>query len=412
MEHGNFIFVVWSYIFLSAYEVDALGSLNSTGPPWDPPSPPPTISSEHWFHQKLDHFNVVDSRYWKQRYYVFDKFYKPGGPAFLTIGGEGALGVFVQEGAWMDYLQSYHAIGFAVEHRYYGDSRPTSDLRTSNLQYLTVEQALEDVANFIVVATKEHNLSDTKWVTFGGSYAGLLSAYVRYKFPHLVAGAIASSAPVALSAFAPEFLVSIGESLRSVPGCYQAVADAFSDARQHLKDDAGVQHLQSLFRLCAFDRTNKLDVENMMNGLLSPIINTAQYSNDNMGYLTDRQLSVSSMCRVMTDTSRETPPIPPGGLSRNRLQQLYKPQRSFYVVRVCQAYFGPAFNVTQLTRGVQQMLMDYGGLGIQATNVVYTHGSYDPWHKYGFSTDPNPKSPVIIIQGTSLAFHTVTVIIT
>ncbi|XP_067667461.1 putative serine protease K12H4.7 isoform X2 [Haliotis asinina] len=306
MEHNNFIFVVWSIIFLSTYKVDVLGSPDTTGPPGGAPSPPPTMSSEYWFHQKLDHFNVEDSRYWKQRYYVFDEFYKPGGPAFLTIGGEGALGVYVQEGAWMDYIQTYHAIGFAVEHRYYGESRPTPDLSTANLEYLTIEQVLEDVASFIVGATKEHNLADTKWVTFGGSYAGMLSAYVRYKFPHLVAGAIASSAPVAVSVFAPEFIVSIGESLRFVPGCYQAVADAFNDARQHLKDDTGAQHLQSLFRLCAFDYTNQLDAETMLNGLMSPIINTAQYSNDNMGYMTGRQLSVSSMCRVMTDTSRGT----------------------------------------------------------------------------------------------------------
>ncbi|XP_067667455.1 putative serine protease K12H4.7 isoform X1 [Haliotis asinina] len=455
MEHNNFIFVVWSIIFLSTYKVDVLGSPDTTGPPGGAPSPPPTMSSEYWFHQKLDHFNVEDSRYWKQRYYVFDEFYKPGGPAFLTIGGEGALGVYVQEGAWMDYIQTYHAIGFAVEHRYYGESRPTPDLSTANLEYLTIEQVLEDVASFIVGATKEHNLADTKWVTFGGSYAGMLSAYVRYKFPHLVAGAIASSAPVAVSVFAPEFIVSIGESLRFVPGCYQAVADAFNDARQHLKDDTGAQHLQSLFRLCAFDYTNQLDAETMLNGLMSPIINTAQYSNDNMGYMTGRQLSVSSMCRVMTDTSRGTALVRladyhaivynnytnvrapcdnvtftflvnnaknvtyKGGdiaLGRQWMYQMCTQLGAFitstavnqpfgnvvsedYVVRVCQAYFGPTFNATLLARGVQQMWMDYGRLGIQATNVVYTHGSYDPWHKYGLSTDPNPQSPVIIIQG-------------
>ncbi|XP_046555470.1 putative serine protease F56F10.1 [Haliotis rubra] len=211
---------------------------------------PSTAYPEQWFDQKLDHFNVVDSRYWKQRYYVVDKFYKPGGPVFLFIGQQAALTttVFTRNGAWIEYAKTFHAIGFAVEHRFYGKSHPTPDLSVNSLQYLTVEQAQEDLATFIVETNKERNFKNPKWIIFGGSYAGLMTTWFQYKFPHLVTGAVADSAPVLSPVFITEYHVTVGEDLRTESGCYEAVSGIFDEIRASLKTDAGVKKLQSLFR--------------------------------------------------------------------------------------------------------------------------------------------------------------------
>ena len=88
-----------------------------------------------------------------------------------------------------------------LEHRYYGQSLPFKEqsLSWQNLKYLNSEQALKDLAYFMNAMKKNQNygITDkTPWITMGGSYPGALSAWFRYKYPHLTIGAIASSAVV------------------------------------------------------------------------------------------------------------------------------------------------------------------------------------------------------------------------
>lgn len=72
-----------------------------------------------------------------------------------------------------------------------------SDLTTKNLQYLTSQQALADLATFISAMNDKYKLSsDTKWIVFGGSYPGSLAAWMRAKYPFLVHGAMSASGPL------------------------------------------------------------------------------------------------------------------------------------------------------------------------------------------------------------------------
>jgi len=70
-------------------------------------------------------------------------------------------------------------------------------MSTANLVYLSSEQALADLAEFIVDIPMTLRIpTSAKWIVFGGSYPGSLAAWLRMKYPHLVHAAVSSSGPL------------------------------------------------------------------------------------------------------------------------------------------------------------------------------------------------------------------------
>jgi len=157
--------------------------------------------TQFWFDQLIDHFNPEDTRTFKQKYYVTDQFWdSETGPVILYICGEGPCSGVPEKKLFISTLaEENKALVLSLEHRFYGVSQPFKNLSTENLRYLTVDQALSDLANFIHWVKTNSTLKvgeNRKWLTYGGSYPGALSAWFRYKYPHLTTGAVASSAVI------------------------------------------------------------------------------------------------------------------------------------------------------------------------------------------------------------------------
>lgn len=92
-----------------------------------------------------------------------------------------------------DIVRELHGIYFALEPRFFGDSRPTPDVSVDSLQYLTTEQQLADLANFIV-AMKELLLQpNAKVILYGDAMGATFAVWMRQQYPNLVDAVWASN---------------------------------------------------------------------------------------------------------------------------------------------------------------------------------------------------------------------------
>ncbi|CAK8675028.1 unnamed protein product [Clavelina lepadiformis] len=198
---------------------------------------------EHHFDQRIDHFNfqTVGEQKYKQRYLITDQYWKKSdGPIFFYTGNEGDIyGLKKASGFLTDLAFKMQALVVFAEHRYYGTSLPfgNDSFTDDHVGFLTIEQALADYAYLIKYLKQQYAASNSPVIAFGGSYGGQLAAYIRIKYPNLVAGSLAASAPLYwLTGFGDRhgFWKSVTEQFRKhSDACVNRIKEGFAETARH-----------------------------------------------------------------------------------------------------------------------------------------------------------------------------------
>merc|ERR1719242_2978591 len=377
---------------------------------------------EQFLDQLLDHFDATNTKRWPQRYWENLNVYAGEGLAFLHIGGEAEANPrWLDYGAWYKWAQENGAALFVLEHRFYGESKPTEDMSGENMKYLSSRQGLEDAARFISEMNRRHNL--TTWITFGGSYPGSLSAWMRLRFPHLVSGSVSSSGPLFAKLDFSEYLQVVMDALDTTgPGCNVALEEALATAEMMVADEASWGELSSLFSTCTpLDGNVENDVKSFMELLIDNLAGIVQYSGL-------QSQDIFSVCGILTDESLGSPLERLGAvntmmLGENGEECLDHTYETFiaqlkdincrgsfcwrpwiwqtctefgwyqttnqesgiygssldlgFFEQWCQDAFGPDFTHEVLEKNVYGSNIEYGGMNPDVDNVVFVHGTID-----------------------------------
>ena len=165
------------------------------------PAPAPNTYSVHTISQPCCHDSfVAGSPRFEQRFLVNASFWNNGsaGPVLFYSGNEGAIEGFATATGWQwELAQQVGALVVFAEHRGYGHSA-TSGECGAGFGHVTSGGALSDFARLAARLRSSWGAANSTIVAVGGSYGGMLAAWLRMRYGHEFDGALAASAPIGL----------------------------------------------------------------------------------------------------------------------------------------------------------------------------------------------------------------------
>lgn len=403
------------------------------------------------FKQRLDHYNSANSATYEQRYLINDDYFLANnktGPIFFYTGNEGAIELFAENtGIMWEWAPEFGALIVFAEHRYYGSSMPfgNQSFTGTNPGYLSVAQALSDYAYLTLALKEQYQVPNAAVISFGGSYGGMLSAWWRIKFPHIVDGAIAASAPILqfTNVTAPQdFNRKVTQDFREQPfskgTCDNAWTVAFQQMTSLSSSSAGLAKLSSAFNLCSNLQTAS-DVDTLTNWIVSGLVDMAMtdypYANSFLqpmqGWPINSSCVIFDNCltsgsdyyqcaaQALAPYYNGTGAVSCYNISSDATSDLgesgWNYQSCTEMVMPIGQYGPPndmfpisPWNEASFTQSCIQQFnvvpqynwasVEYGAEKISAaSNIVFSNGDLDPWSTGGVKETLNPSLPAVLI---------------
>ncbi|KAJ7379589.1 Dipeptidyl peptidase 2 [Desmophyllum pertusum] len=358
-----------------------------------------------YFEQNLDHFNFVQVETFKQRYIYTDQYWNGNGPIFFYTGNEGPIpGFWDNSGFVFEAAEKFNALVIFGEHRYYGESMPfgSSSFDHDKVGYLTVEQALADFAVLVTGLKIQFKATQSKVVAFGGSYGGMLSAYMRFKYPNVIDVALAASAPIYMVTFKgierefffsavteiPHLLGWIRNSFTSLamgdypyPTTFLAPLPGYPVNVACKMMATASSKLQGLADVTAM-------VYNGTNGTLTCLDPDTEYIEcadpTGCGLGPDSRAWDYQACTEVA--------LPAGSNNKTDMFPVL-PWTLDMITKYCQEKWGvaqrPGWAATQL----------WGKDIASASNIIFSNGDLDPWRPGGVLEDVSPTLVTVLVKG-------------
>lgn len=400
-----------------------------------------------YYEQKVDHFSYTSNETFNQRVIIYDGEWKnDGDPIFMYTGNEDDIFMFANyTGFVWEIANEFSALVVFAEHRYYGKSLPFGNKSFSSPQkygYLSISQAMGDFAEDIRRIKSSYNASNSPVIVFGGSYGGMLAVYMRQKYPYLVEGALASSAPILIfpslyncSSF--NYIVS-NDFAEYNESCVQAVKQSWPAFRRIASTKKGINWIKSTFQLCPDDPEKQFDIDYFFSwiGVIYSVLAMTDYPMES-GFLKEKPaFPIREFCREMPSSKVEDKKLIQAiynGLSISYLNYTGSTKcnslseddgTAAWTIQSCTEIVTPIctsdldmfeptanqgeFNLAEfsdsckyyygLEPNLQYVETELVGQDLSSlSNVIFSNGLRDPWSSGGVLKSDNPNIDILIL---------------
>ncbi|XP_026317950.1 putative serine protease K12H4.7 [Hyposmocoma kahamanoa] len=425
----------------------------------EPPPPVPASRdgsndtvTEGFIYVRLNQFAATNTDVFPMRYY-YNSRHARSTNIVIFIGGEWRISEgWMRGGLAYELAARESAALFYTEHRYYGDTRPTNTTSPEELKYLSVDQALADLAQFI--QTVQSDSFENGWyrggkvALVGCSYAGSMGTWMRLAYPHLVDAVFSDSGPLHAQEDFPEYLEVIAEALRVQGGetCLSTVQEAMVDLVALLGTPDGPATVSEQFNTCSsLQGATALDLATFFwYGITETFAYLVQYAtpgdiSNACTALQNTQISTNPVTRLAawisaqpstqpcieaeyrvqlalhTNTSYDAPQatmrvwLYQTCVEYGWYQSTTSPRQPFlstvpleYFHQMCKDFISEYFDEDLLRSGIQRTNLLFAGLDFLPDRVISVVGGHDPWSPMGpKATHSRHLAPVYVVPEIS-----------